>query len=98
MNISRWIEFDFVTENIADLNLKAIFKCKDHPSIPALLGNCEKETSSFSEVNIEDIEKDILKLDQNKTSQHSDIPIKIIKENLDIFANFLCINIQISFK
>ena len=56
--------------------------------------NCEKETFRSSEVNIEDIKKYILELDKNKTSQHSDIPIKIIKENLDIFANFLCINIS----
>ena len=89
LNISRRSEFDFVTENIADLTLKAIFKNKDHRSIPAF---------RFSEVNIEDIKKDIVKLDKNKASKHSDIPIKIIKENLDIFANFLCTNIKISFK
>ena len=29
----------------------------------------------------------MLKLDKKKTSQHSDIPIKIIRENLDIFAD-----------
>ena len=98
LNISRRSGFDFVTENIADLTLKAIFKYKDHPSIPALHSNCEKEALRFSEVNIEDIKKDILELDKNKASQHSDIPIKIIKENVDIFANFLCININISFK
>ena len=37
-------------------------------------------------------------MDKNKASQHSDIPIKIIKENLDIFADFLCTNINSSFK
>ena len=98
LNISRWSGFDFITENIADLTLKTIFKYKDHPSILALHGNCEKETFRFSEVNIEDKKKDILEFDKKKASQHSDIPIKIIKENLDIFANFLCINIKISFK
>ena len=34
----------------------------------------------------------ILEQDKNKASQRSDIPITIIKENLDIFANFLCTN------
>ena len=97
-NIWRWSEFDFITENLADLTLKAIFKYKDHPSIPALHSNCEKETFRFSEVNIEDIKKGIVKLGKNKASKHSDIPIKIIKGNLDIFANFLCINIKMSFK
>ena len=98
LNISRYSEFDLVTENIADPTLKAIFKYKDHPSIPVIQSHCEKETFHFSEVNIEDIKKYILKLDKNKASQHSDIPIKIIKENLDIFANFLCTNINSSFK
>ena len=58
--------------------------------------NCEKK-SRFSEVNIEDIKSDILKLDKNKTCQHLDIPIKIIKENLEIFADFLRININSCF-
>ena len=98
LNVSRYSEFDPLTENIADPTLKAIFKCKDHPSILAIQSHCEKETFRFSEVNIEDIKKDILKLDKNEASQHSDIPIKIIKENLDIFAGFLCTNINSSFK
>ena len=98
LNISKHSEFDPVTENIADPTLKAIFKYKDHPSILAIQSHCEKETFRFSEVNIEDIKKGILKLDKNKASQHSDIPIKIIKENLDIFAGFLCTNINRSFK
>ena len=98
LNISRYSEFDPVTENVADPTLKAIFKYKDHPSILAIQSHCEKETFYFSEANIEDIKKDILKLDKNNASQHSDIPIKIIKENLDIFAGFLCTNINSSFK
>ena len=40
----------------------------------------------------------MLKLNKNKASQHPDIPLKIIKENLDIFADFLCTNINRSFK
>ena len=98
LDISRYSEFDPVTENIADPTLKAIFKYKDHPSILAIQSNCEKETFCFSEVNIEDIKKSILRLDKNKASQHSNTPIKIIKENLDIFAEFLCTNINSSFK
>ena len=65
LNISRYSEFDTVTENIADPTLNSIFKYKDHPSILAIQNNCENETLRFSEVNIEDIKKDILKLDNN---------------------------------
>ena len=98
LNISRYGEFNPVTENIADPTLKTIFKCKDHPSRLAIQSNREKETFRFSNVNIEEINKDILRLDKNKASQHSDILTKIIKENLDIFADFLCTNINSSFK
>ena len=98
LNISRNSEFDSATENIADPTFKAVFKYKDHPSILAIRSNCEKETLRFAEINIEDIKKDILKLGKSKASQHSDIPIKFIKENLDIFADFLCTYINNSFK
>ena len=57
MNISRYSEFDSITENITDPTLKAIFKYKDHPSILAIQSNCEKETFWFSETNTEDIKK-----------------------------------------
>ena len=80
------------------ITLKAIFKYKDHPSILVIQSNCEKETLPFSEVNIKNIKKDILKLGKNQAFENSDIPIKIIKENLDIFTDFLCANINSSFK
>ena len=44
------------------------------------------------------IEKEILKLDVNKASQSSDIPIKVLKENNDIFSNFLCNSFNNSIK
>ena len=47
--------------------LIAIFKYKDNSDILAIQSNCGKETFCFSGVNIEDIKKDILKLDKNKT-------------------------------
>ena len=31
-----------------------------------------------------------MKLDANKASQNSDIPIKLLKENVDIFSYFVC--------
>ena len=40
----------------------------------------------------------ILKLDVNKVSQSSDIPIKVLKENSDSFSNFLCNSFNNSIK
>ena len=41
-----------------------------------------------------EIHKEIHKLNNNKASQHSDIPIKIIKRNSDIFSGFLEVSIN----
>ena len=41
-------------------------------------------------MNIGEVEKEIFKLDKTKTSQKTDISTRIIKEDIDIFANFLC--------
>ena len=79
--ISGYNEFYHVTVNLGP-SLKAIFKYKNHPSILAIQNNCENETFLFSGVNIEGIKKDMLKLNKNKASQHSDIPLKIIQKNL----------------
>ena len=57
LNILRYNEFNSVTENITDPTLKAIFKYKGHPSMLGIQSNCEKKTFHFSEVNIEDINK-----------------------------------------
>ena len=46
----------------------------------------------------EEIQKEIHNLNSNKASQHSDIPIKIIKSNSDIFSDFLFVNINSSIK
>lgn len=48
----------------------------------------------FKEVSIEDIQKEILKLDNKKVSQNSNIPTEIINGNGDIFAECLCSNVS----
>ena len=47
LDFSRYSDSDYVTENITDSNLKAIFKYKHHPSILAIQSNCKKRNISF---------------------------------------------------
>ena len=47
---------------------------------------------SFEQITYEDSHKEIIKLDCTKASQDTDISSSIIKENADIFANFLYFN------
>ena len=49
-------------------------------------------------MNIEKVEKQILKLDKTKASRKADIPTRIIKANIDIFADILCTSINSAIK
>ena len=70
--------------------MKAIIKYRNHPSIIAIRDKYKiSECFKFTEVDQKEIEKEIKKLDVNKASQRSDIPTKIIKENIDIFGDFI---------
>ena len=74
-------------ENIADPVLKALKKYKNHPSIR--ITNDKYKTNSvftFNQVSLEEIKKEIKNLNPSKASQSSDIPTKIIRQNLDLFA------------
>ena len=43
---------------------------------------------AFKEMDLVSIKKEIYKLKTNKASQRSNVPHKIIKKNVDIFADF----------
>ena len=49
-------------------------------------------------MNIGEVEKEIYKLGKTKASQKTNTPTRIIKENIDIFANFLCMSISSAIK
>ena len=69
-------------------------KYKNHPGVLAIQKYRKSKIFHFEEVNIGEVEKEILKLGKTKASQKTDIPTRTIKENIDIFADFLftCIN------
>ena len=43
------------------LILFTFFKYKNHPSILAIQSQCEVKTLRFTEINVEDIKRDVLK-------------------------------------
>ena len=47
---------------------------------------------SFRKATYEEILNEINSLDTSKSTQSEDIPFKIIKDNADIFANFILQN------
>ena len=74
-------------------------KYRNKQSIIAIQNKCtNKGNFNFIEVDQKQIKKEILRLDINKASQSSDIPIKVLKENTDIFGKFLCNSFNNSIK
>ena len=81
---------DPISNGINDPVLKSILKPKDHPSIKAIR-KISKLNSLFKFSNVEkrEILNEIVNLDASKSCQDTDVPTKIIKENADIFADFI---------
>ena len=84
-----------VTENISYPVIKAIVKYRAHPNIIAIKENCiSKSNVNFSLVEKINILKEIKMLQSNKVTQNTDIPTKLIKDNADIFAQFVFISFK----
>ena len=87
--LPQYICHDPVIQTIDDPIIRAVTKYMNHPSIKAIKEVCKTNYHfSFSTVGREDIIKEIVNLDISKSSQGTDIPTKILKENIDIFTDF----------
>ena len=79
------------TNQLSEVEM-AIIKYKNHPSIKAITDRMEKLGNpifNFKFTSHEEIEKEVNNLKIKKASQKSDIPVKIINENVDIISYFL---------
>ena len=90
--IAEYSNCEPLANNISDSILKCVVKYRNHPSILTIGEVCNKYSRlpfSFSNINREEILREILKLEISKACQDTDIPTKIIKENAHIFADIL---------
>ena len=91
LGILDYMHSHSLAKEVNDLTLKAIVKYRNHPSVLTILDICKNNSIfTFSHVTKEEVLKEIGNLDTTKSSQVADIPTKIIKQNLDIFASFIC--------
>ena len=67
-------------------NHPSILKIKEHYNANNINNN---NNFSFSPVTVTDVQKEIDALDSKKAHQEKDIPVKILKENRDIFADYI---------
>ena len=79
-----------LAERLSDSTLKAILKYKNHPSIVAIRNANNNSHFHFNEVSVEEVYKEIRKLSQHKSAHSTDISIRVLKENADIFADYIC--------
>ena len=82
-------------KKINDPLLKRFIRYRNHLSIAAIK-KCLNSKSHFSFKNVqkEEILKELNNLNINKATQNTDIPTKIIKENFDIFGDFIFSNLN----
>ena len=76
--------------------LAAIYKYQNHPSIKTILEKCNF-SFSFKTVSLTDIEKEMKSLNTNKASHSSDIPTKILKQNIAFFSTLINQSVYFSF-
>ena len=83
-------DYDKSLDSMNDPVLRAVSKYQNHPSIKVIKENC-KQKNSFSFIRIErdEVLKEIRRLDSTKACQDTDIPTKIIKDNAELFTDFL---------
>ena len=81
------------TENSLSKVEIAISEYGNHPSITAITEKMEKlgnPTFGFHFTSYEETVTEVNNLKIRKASQKTDIPVRIIKENIDIVSHFLC--------
>ena len=90
LKIPEFSDTNPLAERLSDPALKAILKYKNHPSIVAIRNANYNSHFHFNEVSVEEVYKEIRKLSIRKPVQSTDISIKVLKENADIFADYIC--------
>ena len=92
LKIAEYANCDPISDEINDPVIKSLVKYRSHQSILKIGGVYNRKQCSlfsFSHVDKDQILKEILSLDSAKASQDTDIATKIIKDNGDIFSEFL---------
>ena len=79
-----------LADNISHLIFRAILKYANHPRTIAIKDLNNTSMFSFSNVSVADVKKEIKKLDPRKATQNTDIPFRTLKQNSDIFGNYIC--------
>ena len=90
LKISEYQEADPLANNISHPIFRAMMKFRNHPSVIAIKNLNSGSRFDFCRVSVHDVKKEIMRLSTRKATQYSDLPVKILKENSDIFGEYIC--------
>ena len=76
-------------DHIVDPIERAIFKYNNHPSILKIRARVQGQSFKFSNVTKEDLLREINFLNPNKANTSNSIPVKNLKENIDVTGHTL---------
>ena len=91
LNIDNNPQDNITNSNITDPVFYAIQKYEKHPSILKIkeMMDTNNLSLSFKSTDRKKIFNELQKLKSKKTCQRSDIPVKLIKENINIITDFI---------
>ena len=89
LNILKYEDLSVSSVNSKDPLENLVVKCKNQPSVRAILDKSLNTSFSLKIVSKKYVEKEILNLNAAKASQDSYIPAKAFKKNLDVFSDIL---------
>ena len=90
LDIPKYVVGDTLHLNLKDHPiLIAILKYRDHPSI-ITIKRFHYQTVPFHFSYFDNNKKIIRSLSKNKASQETNIPVRVVKENAEYFAEIIC--------
>ena len=90
LKIPRFSDTNPLAERLSDSTLEVILKYKNHPSIVVITNTNDNSNFPLNEVAAEEVYKEIRKPSPRKSVQTTDIPIRVLKGNAHIFADYIC--------
>ena len=79
-----------LAERLSNPTLKAILKCKNHPSIVAIRNVNNNSHFHFNEISFENVYNEIRKLSPRNSAQSTDILSECLRRKLAFFADYIC--------
>ena len=89
LKIPKFSNINSLAKRLSDPTLKTILKYKNHSSIVAVR-NANNSHFHFNEISVEEVYNEIRKSSPRKSAQSTDISIRVLKENADIFTDYIC--------